>query len=171
MLSNVQAISFRPAGGLNHAPHLPPGPFASSHKRRAHPRDIYVVATSIEHKNSYHVAEVLIKKSGDLLRRINGQHVEFESSGHLLKFFALSRDNADKGESTNIDPHESSADSSEQHHVTKSDLKIRRNGNTLQSRDVKSGSLVSRSRWQDFIHLCWGLGAHYDPHKNRCDGD
>ncbi|KAF5869770.1 uncharacterized protein Bfra_010970 [Botrytis fragariae] len=119
MSSNVQAISFGPAGGLNRAPHLPPSPFASSYKRRAHPRDISVVTTSIEHKNSYHVAEVLIKKFGDLLRRINGQHAEFESSGHLLKFAASSRDNADEGESTNIDPHESSTDS-EQYHGTKS---------------------------------------------------
>ncbi|KAF7930980.1 uncharacterized protein EAE97_009189 [Botrytis byssoidea] len=170
MPSNVQALSFGP-GGLDHTPHLPPSPLASAHKQRAHPRDISVVATSIMHENSYHVAEALIKKFGDLLRRVNSEHVEFESSGSLLKFAALGRDSADKGESTNIDPHESCTGSSDQHHVTKSDLKIQRNSNTLQSGDVKSGSLISRSRWQDFIHLCWGLGAHYDPHKNRCDGD
>ncbi|TGO58413.1 hypothetical protein BCON_0055g00140 [Botryotinia convoluta] len=168
MSSNVQAISFGAAGGLNSAPHWAP---SSIDKRRAHPRDISVVAPGIEHKNSYHVAEVLIKKFGDLIRRINGQHAKLQSSGHLSKFAALGRDNANKGGSTNIDPHESSTDSSEQHHVTKSDLKIRCNGNTLQSRDVKSGPLVSRSRWQDFIHFCWGLGARYDPHENRCDGD
>ncbi|KAF7896377.1 hypothetical protein EAF00_006391 [Botryotinia globosa] len=189
MSSNVQANSFDTAGGLSSDPHWKPSPID---RRRAHPRDISVVATSIEHKNSYHVAEVLIKKFADLIKRLDGQPAEFESSGHLPKFAALGKDNSDQSESTYIDPHESSTDSSEQHHVAKSDLKIRRNGNTPQSRsscgsffdavntsdadeclltDGKSGSLTSRSRWQDFIHLCWGLGAHYDPHKNRCDGD
>ncbi|KAF7905372.1 uncharacterized protein EAF01_005893 [Botrytis porri] len=188
MSSNVQAISFDSAGGLSSDPHWRP---SSIDKRRAHPRDISAVASGIEHKNSYHVAGVLIKKFGDLIRHLNGQHAEFESSGHLPKFAALDRDNADKGESTNIDPHESSTDSSEQHHVAKPDLKIRRNGNMPQSKglcgsyfdalntpdtdecfsDVNSGPLASRSRWQDFIHLCWGLGSHYNPHENRCDAD
>ncbi|KAF7882515.1 uncharacterized protein EAF02_005878 [Botrytis sinoallii] len=189
MSSNVQAKSFETGGGLSSDPHWRPSPID---RRRAHPRDVSAVATSIEHKNSYHIAEVLITRFADLIRRLNGQDAEFECSGHLPKFAALGRENADKGESTYIDPHESSTDSSEQHHVTKSDLKIRRNGNTPQSRgscgsffdavntsdaddclftDGKSGSLVSRSRWQDFIHLCWGLGAHYNPHENRCNGD
>ncbi|TEY45512.1 hypothetical protein BOTCAL_0330g00060 [Botryotinia calthae] len=169
--SSVQAISLGPGGGWNSAPQLPPSSFESVHKRRAHPRDISVAATSIEHKNSYHVAEVLIKKFGDLSRRIKGQHAEFESPRHLPKSVALGRNNADKGETTNIDLREPSTDSREQNHVIKSDFKIRRNGNTLRSRDVKSRSLVSRSRWQDFIHLCWGLGAHYNPNEHRCDSD
>ncbi|TGO12159.1 hypothetical protein BTUL_0093g00070 [Botrytis tulipae] len=117
MSSNVQAISFDTAGGLSSDPHWRTSPID---KRRAHPRDVSVVATSIEHTNSYHVAEVLIKKFADLIKSLNGQHAEFESSGHLPKFATLGRDNADKGESTYIVPHESSTDSSEQYHVTKS---------------------------------------------------
>ncbi|KAF7946316.1 hypothetical protein EAE96_009316 [Botrytis aclada] len=131
MSSNVQAICFGPDGGLSSEPHWAPSPID---RRRAHPKDISVVAPDNKHKNSYHLAEVLIKKLGDLIKRLSGQHAEFESSGHLPKFAALGSDNADKGESTDIDPHESSTDSCEQHHVTKSDLKTRRNGNTLQSR-------------------------------------
>ncbi|TGO38507.1 hypothetical protein BHYA_0073g00160 [Botrytis hyacinthi] len=117
MSSNVLANSFATAGGLSSDPHWKTSPID---RRRAHPRDVSVVATSIKHKNSYHVAEVLIKKFADLIRRLNGQHAEFESSGHLPKLQALGGDNADKGESTDIDPHESSTDSSEQQHVTKS---------------------------------------------------
>ncbi|CCD49690.1 hypothetical protein BofuT4_P093980.1 [Botrytis cinerea T4] len=143
MSSNVQAIPFGSSGGLDSSPDWAPSSSEPGRKRRGHLRDVSVVATGIEHKNSYHVAVVLIKKSGDLIRRINGQHADFESPKHLPKFTALDSDNADKGESTNIDPLESCTDSSEQHHDIKSDLKIQRNGNTLRSRGL----------WESFLTL------------------
>ncbi|KAJ8059719.1 hypothetical protein OCU04_011364 [Sclerotinia nivalis] len=107
MTSNVQASALSDSGGLNSSPSWKSSPLDTRRRRRVHPRDISAAAPCTENENSYHVAEVLIRKLEKLGGQVNGKYPRFESPGHLPKFAALGRENKKKDGSTDIESHDS----------------------------------------------------------------
>lgn len=112
MTSNVQAgISVGNGGGLNSDPHWAPS--SIDHRRRAHPRDVSIAVSDTQDKNSYHVAEVLVKKFEEIVEQVNGQYPRFESPGRLPKFAAFSKRDDKKDGSTNVELRDSSTNSND----------------------------------------------------------
>ncbi|KAI9642850.1 hypothetical protein NHQ30_008584 [Ciborinia camelliae] len=118
MTSNVQASSVT---GMS--PGNSWGPSKLDHKRRrAHPRDISINGPDTEDNNSYHVAEVLVKKFEGLVGRVDGQFPRFKSPGNLPKFAVVGREITKKGESTDFESYDLSAHSDDQLHPLVSGL-------------------------------------------------
>lgn len=74
MTSKVQANSFEGVQGMS-----PDNRINGTRRRRAHPRYISVTGPDTDDKNSYHVAEVLVKKFAEITGQVSGRDPEMES--------------------------------------------------------------------------------------------